>query len=319
MPEEAAGQRLDRFLADHHPETSRSRLATWIDEGRILVDGDPAKPSLRLKAGQVVVVDVPPAPPPVPEPQPIDFPVVFEDEHLVVIDKPAGLVVHPGAGNEDHTLVNGLLFRYGTLSPVGAPDRPGIVHRIDGGTSGLLVVARTEPAHHWLAAQLAEHAMERRYEALAWDKRLPEVGTWRTLHARDARDRRKYTGKSTHGKPAVTHWQVVERLGPCAWLHLRLETGRTHQIRVHAAEAGCPLVGDPLYGTRRRIETPPALRQLGFELGLTRQALHAATLGFVHPDGRALRFESPLPADLVAAREALRACHPEGMRGISRP
>ena len=282
----------------------------------MLLDGRPAKPSVRLRAGQVVVVDAPEPPPPVPEPQPVDFPVVYEDAHLVVVDKPAGLVVHPGAGNEDMTLVNGLLHRYGVLSPVGAPDRPGIVHRIDGGTSGLLVVARTEPAHHCLAAQLAQHSMERTYQALAWDGRtspLPAAGTWRSLHARDARDRRKYTGFSspgrplTHGKPAVTHFEVAQRLGPCAWLTLRLETGRTHQIRVHAAEAGHPLVGDPLYGQTRRIDTPPALRQLGFELGLTRQALHAATLGFVHPEGHTLRFESPLPADLVAVRAALLA------------
>jgi len=307
IPPEADGQRLDRFVADALPDTSRSRLAVWITEGRIRLDGAAVRPSTRLRAGQAIEVDAPPPPPTVPEPQPIDFKVVFADQHLIVVDKPAGLVVHPGAGNEDGTLVNGLLHRFGMLSPVGAPDRPGIVHRIDAGTSGLLVVARTERAHHVLAAQLAEHTMARRYEALAWDQRLAAAGTWRSVHGRDPHDRRKYTGRHQQGRPAVTHWQVTERLGPCVWLALTLETGRTHQIRVHAAEAGCPLVGDVMYGRRRRIEQPPSLRQLGFELGLARQALHAAMLGFVHPDGSHLVFESPVPPELAALRATLRA------------
>ncbi|MEZ4473806.1 MAG: RluA family pseudouridine synthase [bacterium] len=304
MAPEAEGQRLDRWLADQLPDHSRSRLGAWIAEGRVRVDGAAVKPSLRLRGGEAVTVEVPP-PPEATTAQPVDFTVVYADDDVIVVDKPAGLVVHPGAGNLDQTLVNGLLHRFKTLSPVGAPDRPGIVHRIDAGTSGLLVVARTEVAHHRLAAQLAAHTMARRYHALAWDHGLPDAGRWDSLHARDPRDRRRYTGQAGHGKPATTHFEVLERVGPCAWLALRLETGRTHQIRVHAAEAGAPLVGDPVYGRRRRIEQPPALRQLGFELGLERQALHAATLGFVHPDGRTLFFESPIPPDIQAARDAL--------------
>lgn len=264
------------------------------------------RPSTALAAGQRIDVAPPPDPTPTLAPQPVDFGVVYADDHLVVVDKPAHLVVHPGAGNPDGTLLNGLLDRFAPLSPVGAPERPGVVHRIDAGTSGLLVFARTEPAHHHLAAQFAAHTAERRYLALAWDHGLADDGTIETRYARHPNDRRKFTGAVERGKRAVTHWRVIERLPPCVWVELRLETGRTHQIRVHFAEAGNPLVGDATYGRRRRIERPPALRQLGFELGLDRQALHAARLGFVHPaTEETLCFDSPVPPDIAAARAAL--------------
>ncbi len=238
----------------------------------------------------------------------MDLVVVYEDDELVVVDKPAGLVVHPGAGNPDGTLVNGLLERYGALSPIGLPERPGVVHRIDAGTSGLLVVARTERSHGALAEQFSAHTARRRYLALAWDHRLPDEGTCETHYGRHPRDRRRFTGKAGGGRRAVTHWRVLRRLPPCAWVECRLETGRTHQIRVHLAELGSPLVGDPLYGRRRRVERPEALRLLGFELGLERQALHAASLGFEHPvTGEALDFEAPLPEDLRAVLAALGA------------
>lgn len=298
--------RLDRFVADRLAEHSRTRIAGWIRDGHVRLDGRAVRPSESLAAGQQVEIDPPPDPPSEVVPQPIDFAIVHADDALIVVDKPAHLVVHPGAGNPDGTLLNGLLHRFGSLSPVGAPERPGVVHRIDAGTSGLLVFARTEAAHHHLAAQFADHSADRVYLALAWDHGLPDEGTLDTPYGRHPGDRRKFTGAGRHGKRAITHWRVLERRPPCAWVELRLETGRTHQIRVHFAEAGHPLVGDETYGRRRRIDRPAALRQLGFELGLTRQALHAARLGFIHPvTGETLTFDSPVPADIAAARAAL--------------
>ncbi len=238
----------------------------------------------------------------------MDLVVVHEDDALVVVDKPAGLVVHPGAGHPDGTLVNGLIHRYDTLSPQGLPDRPGIVHRIDAGTSGLLVCARTQAAHDALAAQFAAHTTQRRYLALVWGRRIDDEGTIRTTYGRHGRDRRKFSGRVRDGKRAVTHWRVISRYPRCTWIECRLETGRTHQIRVHLAEAGHPLVGDPLYGEGRKVDRPQALRQLGPELGLKRQALHAASLGFVHPTtGATVRFEAPVPDDISALLAALEA------------
>ncbi|MCB9543232.1 MAG: RluA family pseudouridine synthase [Myxococcales bacterium] len=308
VADEAAGSRLDRFLADQLPDHSRTRLAAWIRDGYVRLDGAPARPSVKLAAGQQVHVDPPADPAPVLEAQPIPLTIVYSDAHLVVVDKPAGLVVHPGAGNPDGTVVHGLLHHFGALSPVGAPERPGVVHRIDAGTSGLIVFARTEAAHHHLAAQFAAHSVDRVYLALAWDHGLAETGTHATRYGRHPVDRRKFTTTVDGGKHAVTHWRVIERLPPCAWVELRLETGRTHQIRVHFAEAGHPLVGDETYGRHRRVDRPAALRTLGVELGLTRQALHAARLGFRHPAREeTLCFESPVPPDIAAVREALRA------------
>jgi 23S rRNA pseudouridine1911/1915/1917 synthase len=244
----------------------------------------------------------------VPEPEPtallpreMPLAIVHVDDHVIVVDKPAGLVVHPGPGHLDDTLLNGLLARFGALSPVGEPLRGGVVHRIDADTTGLLVVARTERAHAHLAAQFAAHDVDRVYRAVAWGTRIDREGTFRTLHGRHPRDRKKFSSGVPRGKRAVTHWKVVRELAPCVELELRLETGRTHQIRVHFADGGHPLVGDPMYGGRRRVERPDALRQRGVELGLARQALHAARLGFVHPvTGASLVFESPLPQDMAA-------------------
>ncbi|MCA9541793.1 MAG: RluA family pseudouridine synthase, partial [Myxococcales bacterium] len=238
------------------PDHSRSRLAEWIREGHVLVDGAARRPSALVIAGQRVDI-APPAPPPsevIPQPVPVE--VVFADDAVIVVDKPAGLVVHPGAGNPDGTLLNGLLHRFANLSPVGLPERPGVVHRIDAGTSGLLAIARTEAAHLHLARQFAEHTVERRYLALVWDQGLEDSGRIESLHARDPRDRRRFTGRTGHGRPALTHWRVLRRLPPCAWVEVRLETGRTHQIRVHFSEAGHPLLGDATYGRPRRIERP---------------------------------------------------------------
>ena len=265
------------------------------------------RPSAALRLGAQVQIDLPPPPPSTLIAEDIPVRVVHEDDDLIVLDKPAGLVVHPGAGHATGTLVHALLHRYGALSPVGAPSRPGIVHRIDRGTSGLLVVARTERAHMGLAAQFAAHTVDRRYWALVWDKALPDDGIVSGLYGRHPTERTRFSGRVTSGKRAVTHWRVVERLGPCALIECRLETGRTHQIRVHMAERGCPLVGDATYGQRRRLDRPPALEQLGRDLGLTRQALHAWRLGFEHPQSRAwLTFDSAMPPELEGTIAALR-------------
>ncbi len=269
------------------------------------VDGRAGRPSTRVADGQLVEVDIP-APEPIGVvPQEMDLDVVFEDDALVVVNKPAGLVVHPGAGNRDGTLINGLMHRYGTLSPQGAPQRPGIVHRIDKGTSGLIVCARTEAAHNGLAEQFAAHSTERRYLALVWGQRIEDAGTIKTDYGRHPKDHRRFTGKSG-SRRAITHWKVLERRPPCAWIACRLETGRTHQIRVHLAESGHPLVGDSLYGGRRKVDRPQCLRRVGLELGMKRQALHAASLGFVHPtSGEALSFEVDVPADVRAVLDLL--------------
>ncbi|MEE2786078.1 MAG: RluA family pseudouridine synthase [Myxococcota bacterium] len=308
VPGELDGQRLDRVLAHCLSGYSRSRIAKWVKTGRVTVDGVAVRPSTSVIAGQVITIDMPAAEPSTIVPQAMDLDVVYDDAHLIVVNKPVGLVVHPGAGHPDQTLVNGLVERFGTLSPVGAPLRPGIVHRIDAGTSGLLVVARTEQCHTHLAAQFSAHQVERVYQALAWDHGLDDTGTIETDYGRHPKDRRKFTGQLPAHRRAITHWQVLERVRPCVWTEVRLETGRTHQIRVHFSEAGQPLVGDPMYGRRRRVEHLPQLRRLGWELGLKRQALHAATLGFTHPaTSEFIRFEVPPPEDLARVLDCLRA------------
>ena len=277
-------------------------------DGRVQVNGRVVvRPSTKLHAGQVVDVSPPTLEATALLPQAdVPFEVVYADDDLVVVDKPAGVVMHPGAGHPDGTLVNGVLHHVGSLSNIGASHRPGVVHRIDAGTSGLVVVARTDAAHQHLARQFAEHTVERRYQALVWSKDIPDEGTLDTPYGRHPQHRVLFTSMSGERR-AVTHWRVLERLPPCTLVELRLETGRTHQIRVHLSEAGAPLLGDPQYSRPRRIERPQFLRRLGLDLGLTRQALHAARLGFLHPDGRQLSFESPLPADFAAAVEVLRA------------
>jgi 23S rRNA pseudouridine1911/1915/1917 synthase len=269
------------------------------------VDGAPAKAKLRPKAGQRVRVR--PAPPPVSEAVPQDIPldVVHEDPHLVVVDKPAGMVVHPGPGHPDGTLVNAVLHHFGWL-PGDDPERPGIVHRLDALTSGLLVVARTEEAKRGLVALFQAHDIERAYLAIATGHPPAKV-TWDTLHGRHPRDRKKLSSKVRRGKRAVTHLEVLERLrgerAEAALVRCTLETGRTHQIRVHCADHGCPILGDPVYGRRPK---DPRLRAAADALG--RQALHAAVLGFVHPvTGERLHFEREPPPDFRRALEALRA------------
>ena len=300
------GQRLDKALAEASG-LSRERVKTLLGEGRVTLDGQPvAQASLKSAVGTAFAMAVPATVASEAAAQDIPLAVVFEDADLIVVDKPAGLVVHPAAGNLDGTLVNALLHHCaGQLSGIGGVARPGIVHRIDKDTSGLLVVAKTDVAHEGLARQFADHTIERVYLAVTGGYPLPPAGTVTGAVARSHANRKKMAVVSdARGKHAVTHYKTLERLGAdAALVECRLETGRTHQVRVHLASIGHALLGDPVYG-----RAPSRLRPLLTRLGFARQALHAAVLGFVHPvSGQFQRFESPLPDDLRELLVELRA------------
>ena len=305
----ASAARLDKALTDA-TDLSRERVKALIAEGRVNVGGQQAiSPSAKAPTGATFVIHIPPPDDPQARPQDIPIVVVFEDEHLIVVDKAAGMVVHPAAGNADGTLVNALLHHCavnggGQLSGIGGVARPGIVHRIDKDTSGLLVVAKSDKAHEGLARQFADHSLERAYLAVCNGHPLPASGTIRARLGRSDADRKKMAvlpDDASRGKHAVTHFRTLDKLAGCALIECRLETGRTHQVRVHLASIGHPLVGDPVYG-KANAQLKPVLKALGFE----RQALHAAVLGFVHPvTGAAHRFESALPQDM---RELIDEC-----------
>lgn len=295
------GQRLDRTLADA-TGLSRERVKALLGEGRITLAGKSvSQASLKPDAGTAFTIHVPEAAPAQAAPQDIALSIAYEDEHLIVVDKPAGLVVHPAAGNLDGTLVNALLHHCkGQLSGIGGVARPGIVHRIDKDTSGLLVVAKSDAAHEGLARQFSDHSIERAYLAVTAGIPSPLSGMVRGNIGRSDSNRKKMAlvGEN-RGKHAITHYKVLEAMGDAALVECRLETGRTHQVRVHLASIGHALLGDPVYG-----RTPPRLRATLHKLGFHRQALHAAVLGFIHPiSGTALRLESPVPSDM---RELLR-------------
>lgn len=332
VPSTASGQRLDQFLVAQALPFSRSQIARRIDEGEVRLDGQPAKPGQRLRAGQRIVFAPPPPTPIALEPQDIPLDILFEDRHLIVLNKPAGMVVHPAPGHSRGTLVNALLHHCGALpapaprpaitapdrevlgedesedepeSPggptpaaalsIGGQQRPGIVHRIDQGTSGILVCAKDEPTLVGLQVQFQRHSITRRYLAIV--EGVPnDRGSMATRYGRHPSDRKRFTGR-TGGKHAVTHFRLLERLpeGPAALVEVSLETGRTHQIRVHFSEAGFPLVGDPLYGTHGPSRSA---RLRAARASLSRQALHAAVLGFAHPiTQKWLEFSVAAPAD----------------------
>jgi 23S rRNA pseudouridine1911/1915/1917 synthase len=297
----AAGQRLDLFLSQEIAEVSRSQLARQIGQAAVTVNGAVGAPSRKLRAGDEIVW----VPPPVVETElraeAMPLTVVHEDRWLVVIDKPPGLVVHPAPGHEAGTLVNALLAHVKDLRGIGGELRPGIVHRIDKDTSGLLVVAKDDQTMNALAAEFKAHTIERVYEALVVGAPPGPSGKVDTFYGRDPRDRKRFSSRVRSGKRAVTNWRVLARYPGAARIEARLETGRTHQVRVHLAALGCPLLGDKVYG---RTPRDPKLRTVAETLG--RQALHARELGFVHPGtGKKLSFVSELPADMRAAREAL--------------
>lgn len=305
MPESAAGQRIDAGLALIEPELSRERIKALILEGAVELDGKVAsRPSVKLAAGMRYAIRVPEAQQLDAEAQAIALDIVFEDAHLLVVDKPAGLVVHPAAGHADGTLVNALLHHCaGQLSGIGGVARPGIVHRIDKDTSGLLVVAKTDAAHLGLAAQFAEHSINRRYVAIVQGRPSPANGTVRGNIGRADHDRKKMAlvGEG-RGKHAVTHFTSEERLKDATRIECRLETGRTHQVRVHMASIGHALLGDPLYS-----RPPKGLRDLLKAADFRRQALHAQRLGFIHPvTGFECDFFSPIPADMAELLDRLR-------------
>lgn len=284
----AAGERVDRWLAARVPGLSRARLQTLIGEGHVRVDGAARKPSHRLVTGERIEVEIPPLPPETLEPEAIALSVVHEDEHVLVLDKPAGLVVHPGAGHPRGTLAAGVLAHAPGTAGVGGPRRPGVVHRLDKDTSGLLVVAKTPLAYASLTAQLAARTVRRVYLAVVHGRLARAEAVIDKPIGRDARDRtRMAVLPPGRGRRAVTHVRVLERFAEFTLLEARLQTGRTHQIRVHLADLGHPIAGDGPYGGRRRRELPVPLEGL---------ALHATALAFVHPaTGQRVEFASPLP------------------------
>jgi 23S rRNA pseudouridine1911/1915/1917 synthase len=305
--DKAEGQRLDAWLARRLPSLSRARLQALIAEGHVRLDDARPRPSARLHAGQVAVVHVPAPAPAEPQPEDIPIAVVHEDPHLVVVNKPAGLVVHPGAGTTRGTLVNALLRHVRDLSGVGGVLRPGIVHRLDRGTSGLLVVAKDDETHRALVRQFAGRTVEKEYLALVLGAPARAAGEVDAPIGRDPVHRQKMSVRAPRGREARTSWRVEERFDGAALLRVRLHTGRTHQIRVHLASIGHPVAGDAVYGGTR----PPSSRRAAARdtlLSLERPALHATRLALTHPaTGERLVFEAPLPPDLEAVLERLRA------------
>jgi len=299
-----AGWRLDRALAAAVPTLSRERLKALIRSGAVETGGQPVRdPSAKVRGEEALRVAVPEPEPAHNEAQDIPLTIVFEDEHLLVVDKPAGLVVHPAAGNFEGTLVNALLHHCGpSLSGIGGVARPGIVHRIDKDTSGLLVVAKTDVAHEGLSKQFAAHSIDRRYLAIVNGVPKQAEGVVDAPLARSATNRKKIAiVENGRGKRAVTHWKRLTLLREAALVECRLETGRTHQVRVHMASIGHALLGDPVYGRSGKTHSK-LLKDLQFQ----RQALHAAELGFTHPvTKRRLSFSSPMPPDMQELFDAL--------------
>jgi len=312
VPEDKVRHRLDRVLADAIPALSRSRLKGLIEGGGVARDGGGAatEPSTKVKAGEVYAVTVPPASPAIPQAQTIPLGVVYEDDDLIVIDKPVGLVVHPAAGHPDGTLVNALLAHCGdSLSGIGGVTRPGIVHRLDKDTSGLMIAAKNDAAHRNLSRQLETRTLKRRYKALVWGTPSPRQGSIEGAIGRNPANRKKMAVVGKGGKPALTRYKVLSPVGTRASLvECRLATGRTHQIRVHMADIGHPVIGDPLYGggsTRRLKGAGEAAREALAKFH--HQALHAYLIGFKHPsDNRTLQFESKLPSKFNELEEVLR-------------
>jgi len=302
VPPKARGVRLDQHLAQLHAELTRSRLKALIAAGNVRVDGRPSKPSHRLRGGEELTVEIPAPVPAAPQPEELPLAVLHEDADLVVLDKAAGMVVHPGAGHARGTLVNALLHRVTDLAGVGGELRPGIVHRLDRDTSGCLVVAKNERALVALQRAFKGREVQKTYLALVHGAPWGE-GRIETRYGRHPVHRRKFTGRVKEGKPALTLWRVVEPFEGAALLEVDLKTGRTHQVRVHLAEAGHPLLCDALYGGGRRAKG----RVQEAEEALGRQALHAWRLSFPHPGtGERVAFEAPIPADFQAALSILR-------------
>ena len=292
VEEADAGKRLDRFLAGLPDMPSRSYIQKLIDDGKVRVGSKPAKSSQRLAAGDAVEINIPEPVPARALPEPIPLDIRYEDDDVLIVNKPRGMVVHPSAGHSEHTLVNGLLYHCGNdLSGINGVLRPGIVHRIDKDTTGLLIVCKNDFAHAHIAAQLKEHSITRRYKAIA-SGHTDACGTVNAPIGRCPDDRVKMAVNYRSGKPAVTHYRLLEPLGKYSYIECRLETGRTHQIRVHMASIGHPILGDAVYGPSKQ------------PFSLSGQVLHAGVIGFIHPrTGEYMEFEAELPdyfQDLLA-------------------
>ena len=297
VAKEEEGQRLDKYLSEQkNHDFSRSYLRKCIQEGCVSVNGEKGKASLKVKAGDRIEFDIPEQKGPEVLPEAIPLDIVYEDDDLLVVNKERGMVVHPAAGHYSGTLVNAVLAHAGSsLSSINGVNRPGIVHRIDKDTTGLLLICKNDLSHQSLAKQLEEHSITRRYHALVFGKIKEEDGIISAPIGRDEKDRKKQAISYKHGKEAVTHYKVLERFSDSTLVECRLETGRTHQIRVHMKSIGHPLLGDPVYGLKNRKD------------GISGQALHAMILGFQHPrTGEYMEFSAPYPADFQALLEKLR-------------
>ena len=305
VSDDSEGARLDRFLVAVLPERSRSQIQRLIKDGHVRVSGREAKPNQPVKTGQQIAIDIPEPIDARPQPEELPLPIVYQDHDLIVVDKPAGMVVHPAAGHASGTLVNALLHHIDDLSGIGGERRPGIVHRLDRGTSGLMVVAKHDAAHEELARQFHDREIEKEYVALVWGvvqagRRIDEpIG-------RDPSNRKKMSARARRSREAVTRIVRAEHLKALTLAQVAIHTGRTHQIRVHLSAIGHPIVGDPLYGGLHR-RVPGDLRAVTH---LDRPFLHAARLAFKHPaDGRRMEFTSALPDDLQRVLDELRAKH----------
>ncbi len=303
-------KRLDVFLANRERDLSRSAVQRLIEKGRVHLNGEPARPSQKIKPGDRITFDVPKAEPLALNGEPIPLDILHEDDALLVLNKPAGLVVHPAPGHWTGTLVNALLYHFqtsgGSASTIGGKERPGLVHRLDKETSGIMVIAKTDQAHRALAAQFKQHTITRMYEALVWGVPKKGHGLIELAIGRDRKERKKFSARTARPKPSVTEYKVVERFGKvAARVDLFPRTGRTHQLRVHMTALGHPLLGDPTYGGRK-VQAFEAV-------DIPRVMLHAKTLGFHHPvSGKPLDFTARLPPDMASVLAALRAAAGHG-------
>ncbi len=296
---EEGSARLDSFLAKKLASQSRTRIKTLIEQGMVLVNGKPAKPSAQIKPGDRIEIVIPAPAPARPVAEAIPLQVLYEDKDVIVIDKPAGLMTHPAPGRFSGTLVNALLYHCRDLSGIGGELKPGIVHRLDKLTSGVMVAAKNDLAHRNLSEQFKEHSIERAYWALVWGNPPGDSGRIETMIGRNPHHRLKMTAAMGKGRLAITEWKVVKRFKHFSLIECRLHTGRTHQIRVHLTEMGYPLVGDALYGRGRGVSEKFNPQVKAAVKNLNRQALHAFKLGFDHPaGGKRMTFNSPLPDEI---------------------
>lgn len=310
-PKEASGKRIDSFLSQQDLGLSRAFIQRLISDHLIVVDGRPTKSSYKIRGGDKIKIDIPPLEKPSLEPEDIPLDIVYEDSDLLVVSKKAGMVVHPAVGNYSHTLVNALLFHCKDLSGINGVLRPGIVHRLDKNTSGLLVVAKNDFAHLGLAEQIQDRSLLREYVAITWGHMAKEEGSIEAPIGRAIRDRKKMTVTRLKGRESLTQYRLLERFDLCDLLSIRLKTGRTHQIRVHLSYLNHPVLGDPEYGGRQKWikaihdqKRPFAQKLLS---AIDRQALHARRLGFVHPRTEEYQeFDSSLPEDMESLLNLLR-------------